>query len=219
MLPHQLSGLSTALYPPRANHVLLLSRTVEAPAPTLTYIYTHPKLLVICNLFTAPCFPSTWGIKIQDKKRPTIGLWSVIKLRYIKNKSEALGYKIWWGQGELLLLFIPIHHLTSSRQEAEATLGGVVPWVFLPPPWCSSKEKDIPYHHIPSGECRGILSDRNRKENFTRDDQPLCFLSEEGIRNRHHVCTTDLRRFPSAKPFPSPLSRNFSWASVVDTSY
>lgn len=76
--------------------------------------------------------------------------------------------------------FVPIHHLTSSQQEAEVTWSGVLPWGFLPPPRYSSRGRDIPYHPTPSRTGGEILSDRNRKENFTTDDQPLCFLTEKG---------------------------------------
>lgn len=53
---------------------LFFSRIVEAHTQSLTYISTYSKLLLICKLYTAPCFPSAWGkskLEGQSKIRET----------------------------------------------------------------------------------------------------------------------------------------------------
>lgn len=53
---------------------LLFSRIVEAHTRSLTYISTYSKLLLICKLYTAPCFPPAWGkgkLEGQGKTRET----------------------------------------------------------------------------------------------------------------------------------------------------
>lgn len=139
--PRQVSVLSIALCPPRGAHLQLPSRTVEAPSPTLIYIYTYPKLLVIYNLFTTPYLPSAWGkrqMEVEDKQTKNSSFAKLHK-EILRDADRHRS-----GGGKVLLHVIPIHQLKISQQETGITLRGVLPRGFLPPRRCTIGKKNTP---------------------------------------------------------------------------
>lgn len=145
MLPHQPSGLSAALYPPRGDRLPLLFQNCRSSRSESHIHFIHiPNYWLFVISLQRHVFPQlggkrSWMGKTKRDSKFAFGL----SLSYIRGKNKSGGLREiqnseGGGGGQLLWHFIAVQHLKSSRREAESDFArssavGISPFPPTPP--------------------------------------------------------------------------------------